>query len=102
SGNNPLFTSTYYYDGVGRLASVAIDDDRDRAISFAYAPEMAADRSSAAYCSGPSATAKPVADASFGEAGRVQRKFAASSLNAERCRWRGLKRRRGGVVRRTL
>lgn len=39
SGSNPLWTSTYNYDGVGRVASVAIDDDRDRTVSFAYAPE---------------------------------------------------------------
>jgi YD repeat-containing protein len=37
SGTN--WTSTYYYDGIGRLASVGIDDQRDRTVSFAYTPE---------------------------------------------------------------
>ncbi len=38
SGSNPLWVSTYYYDGAGRLASVKIDDDRDRTVSFASNP----------------------------------------------------------------
>ncbi|HLL30836.1 MAG TPA: HNH/ENDO VII family nuclease, partial [Allosphingosinicella sp.] len=38
NGSNDLWTSTYTYDGQGRLAWVKIDDDRDRAVSFASAP----------------------------------------------------------------
>jgi len=38
SGSNPLWISNYYCDGAGRLASVKIDDDRDRTVSFASNP----------------------------------------------------------------
>jgi YD repeat-containing protein len=39
SSSNPIFTSTYAYDGIGRLASVDIADGRRRTVSFAYTPE---------------------------------------------------------------
>lgn len=37
--SNTSWVSTYYYDGLGRVASVKIADDRPRTVSFAYAPE---------------------------------------------------------------
>jgi YD repeat-containing protein len=39
SSSNPVWTSTYAYDGLGRLASVRIDDGRPRTVSFASTPE---------------------------------------------------------------
>lgn len=38
TGSNAQWISTYHYDGAGRLASVKIDDDRDRTVSFASNP----------------------------------------------------------------
>jgi YD repeat-containing protein len=38
SGSNALWTSTYYYDGLGRLGSVDIADGRRRSVSFASNP----------------------------------------------------------------
>jgi YD repeat-containing protein len=37
--SNTPFTSTYYYDSLGRVGSVDIADGRRRAVSFAYTPE---------------------------------------------------------------
>ncbi|HKR25623.1 MAG TPA: LysM peptidoglycan-binding domain-containing protein, partial [Allosphingosinicella sp.] len=39
SGSNTNWVSTYYYDGLGRPASVDINDERRRTVSFAYTPE---------------------------------------------------------------
>jgi hypothetical protein len=39
NGSNPLFSSTYAYDGRGRLASVNIADGRARTVSFASSAE---------------------------------------------------------------
>ena len=35
SSSNPLFNSTYTYDGLGRIAKVTISDGRPRTVSFA-------------------------------------------------------------------
>jgi hypothetical protein len=52
SGSNPVWTSSYHYDGLGRLASVGIADGRPRTVSFASAPGgqvlLRAERSAAA------------------------------------------------------
>ncbi len=52
SGSDPVWTSTYHYDGLGRLASVGIADGRPRTVSFASAPGgqvlLRAERSAAA------------------------------------------------------
>ncbi len=39
TGANTVGVSTYYFDGVGRVASVDINDGRRRAVSFAYTPD---------------------------------------------------------------
>ncbi len=52
SGSDPVWTSAYHYDGLGRLASVGIADGRPRTVSFASAPGgqvlLRAERSAAA------------------------------------------------------
>lgn len=40
--SNTIFTSTYYFDALGRVGSVDIADGRRRAVSFAYTPQAQA------------------------------------------------------------